>query len=98
VIVALVLATFVVSRTCQKDNVRITKDQAIATAKGRIDFQPTRTQVRFLRQGLGARPYWVVSMSIPPRGAGLNTQRFRELAVVEVDANTGKVTNVRVQR
>ena len=97
-IVALVAATFAVSRTCQKDNVRITKDQAISTAKGRIDFDPTRTQVRFLRQGLGARPYWVVSLSVPPRGAGLNTQRFSKLAVVEIDANTGKVTNVRVQR
>jgi hypothetical protein len=98
VIVALVAATFLVSRTCQKDHVRLTKDQAIATAKRQIDFEPTRTQVRFLRQGLGSKPFWIVSLSIPQRGTGVNTQQFAELAVVEVDANTGKVTEVRVQR
>jgi hypothetical protein len=98
VLVALVAATFAVSRTCQKSNVRITKDQAISTAEERVDFQATRKQVRFLRQGLGAKPYWIVSLSVPFRGDSLNTQRFKELAVVEIDANTGKVTNVRVQR
>jgi hypothetical protein len=98
VIVVLVGATFAVSQTCQKDQVRLTKDQAIAKAEERIDFEATRKQVRFLRQGLGARPYWIVSLSVPFRGAGLNAQRFKELAIVEIDANTGKVTNVRVQR
>jgi hypothetical protein len=98
VIVALFALTFLVSRTCQKDHVRLTKDQAIATAERQIDFKPTRTQIRFLRQGLGSKPFWIVSLSIPFRGSQLNTQRFKELAVVEIDANTGKVTNVRVQR
>jgi hypothetical protein len=93
-----VALTFVVSRTCQRDHVRLTKDQAIATAERQIDFEPTRTQIRFLRQGLGSKPFWVVSLSIPRRGTGVNTQQFRELAVVEIDANTGKVTDVRVQR
>jgi hypothetical protein len=88
VVVGLLALTFLVSRTCQKDNVRITKDQAIAMAERQIDFKPTRKQIRFLRQGLGARPFWIVSLSIP----------FQELAVVEINANTGKVTNVRVQR
>jgi hypothetical protein len=98
VIVALVAATFLVSQTCQKDRVRLTKDQAIATAKRQVDFNPTRTQIRFLRQGLGSKPFWIVSLSIPFRGSQLNAQQFKELAVVEIDANTGKVTNVRVQR
>jgi hypothetical protein len=98
VVVALFGLTFLVSQTCQKDNVRLTKDQAIATAERQIDFRPTRTQIRFLRQGLGARPFWIVSLSIPFRGSQLNTQRFKKLAVVEINANTGKVTNVRVQR
>jgi hypothetical protein len=38
-----------------------------------------------------------VSLSIP-EGDDLNTQEFKELAIVEIDANTGKVTDVRVQR
>jgi hypothetical protein len=92
------LLAFVVAQTCQKDQIRVTKDQAIETAKARVEFQPTRTQIRLLRQGLNSRPNWIVSLSIPRKGAPLNTQEFRELAVVRVDANTGKVVDVKVQR
>jgi hypothetical protein len=89
--------TFLASRSCQQDQVRVSKDQAIATAKRQIEFAPTRTQIRLLRQGLASRPYWIVSLSIP-RGHNLNTQEFKELALVRVDANTGKVADVKVQR
>jgi hypothetical protein len=75
----------------------VSQDTAVATAKRQVDFRPTRTVVRMLRQGLGSRPYWIVSLSIP-RGKNLNTQVFKELAVVRVDANTGKVADVKVQR
>jgi hypothetical protein len=95
---AVLLLAFVVAQTCQKDQIRVTKDSAIATAKRQIDFTPTRTQIRLLRQGLNSRPNWIVSLSIPPKGAPLTTQEFRELAVVRVDANTGKVVDVQVQR
>ena len=93
----MLLAAFVVSQSCQKAQIRIDKDAAISTAKRQIKFDPTRTQVRLLRQGLNAKPVWIVSLSIP-KGESLNTQQFKELAVVRVDANTGKVIDVRVQR
>ena len=38
-----------------------------------------------LRQGIGSKPYWVVSLSVPRRDG-----TFSELAVVRVDANTGQ--------
>lgn len=88
---------FVVSRSCQQDQVRITKEQAIQTAERQVDFEPTREQVRLLRQGLNSKPYWIVSLSIP-RSEDPDTQDFRELAVVRIDANTGKVADVKVQR
>jgi hypothetical protein len=91
------LAAFVVSQSCQKSQIRVNKDQAIATAERQIKFEPTRTQVRLLRQGLNAKPNWIVSLSIP-KGDSLNTQQFKELAVVRIDANTGKVIDVKVQR
>ena len=94
----MLLAAFVVSQSCQKSRIRITKDTAIATAKRQVDFTPTRTQVRLLGQGLNSRPYWIVSLSVPRKGAPLDTQQFKELAVVRVDANTGKVVDVKVQR
>jgi hypothetical protein len=97
VLVVLALA-FVVAQTCQKSQIRITKDQAIARAERQIDFEPTRTQIRLLRQGVGSRPFWIVSLSIPRAGTGIDTQEFRKLAVVRIDANTGKVSDVRIQR
>ena len=77
---------------------RITKEQAVATAERQIKFDPTRVQVRMLRQGLNSRPNWVVSLSIPRRGSTIADEDFKELALVRVDANTGKVVDVKVQR
>ena len=94
-VAALLLVTFVAARSCQQSQVRITKDQAIATAEQRIPFEPTRVQVRMLRQGLNSRPTWIVSLSVPREG---QTDVFDELAVVRVSANTGKVEDVRIQR
>jgi hypothetical protein len=92
------VAALVVSQTCQKSQVRITKEQAIERAERQIDFEPTRTQIRLLGQGLNSKPYWIVSLSVPKPGTGLNTQQFTKLAVVRIDANSGKVEDVKVQR
>jgi hypothetical protein len=90
VIGCLLLLAFAASRTCQRSQIRVTKDQAIATAERQVDFEPSREQVRLVRQGLNSKPFWAVSLSIPSRrGEG-----FRKLTVVKVDANTGKVASV----
>lgn len=89
-IVAVLAAAFVFAQTCQKDQVRISKEEAIATARDQVDFTPTRTQIRLLRQGINSKPFWFVSLSIPGREEGV----FRRLTVVRVDANTGKVEDV----
>ena len=93
-IVALVAATFAVSQTCQKDQVRLTKDQAIAKAEAQVDFTSQRTQIKLLRQGVPSKPFWVVSLSRPGKQPG----SFSELAVVRINANTGKVETVDQQR
>jgi uncharacterized membrane protein YkoI len=84
------VAAFVVAQTCQKDQVRVSKEQAIQTARERVSFNPERTQVRLLRQGLNSKPFWIVSLSIP----GEKEDTFRRLATVRIDANTGKVAEV----
>lgn len=94
VIIAVLVLTFVVSRSCQQSQVRVNKDQAIATVEREVRFEPTRKQVRFLRQGLGSKPFWIVSLSIPRKDG--NT--FARLAVARVDANTGKIVELKVQR
>ena len=76
----------------------MTKEQAIATAERQVEFEATRKQVRLLRQGLSSTPYWIVSLSIPRGKDPLKADEFTELAVVRIDANTGKVSDVKVQR
>lgn len=93
VIVAVLVVAFVVAQTCQKSQVRLDKNQAIAKAKGEVDFTPQRTQIRLLQQGINAKPFWVVSLSRPGKAEGT----FSALAVVRINANTGKVASVQQQ-
>ena len=90
----MLLLAFFVARSCQQSQVRITKEQAVATAEREVDFEPRRTQVRLLRQGLNSRPYWIVSLSTPGREA----DTFSRLAVVKIDANDGEVADVTRER
>ena len=94
VIVGVLALAGVAAQTCQKSSIRVTKEQAIAKAEQRVDFEPQRTQIRFLRQGLTGRPFWVVSLSRP----GKRKDTFTELAVVRINANSGKVETVSPQR
>ena len=94
VIVAVLVLAFVSAQTCQKSSIRLDKNQAIAKATEQVNFKPTRTQIRLLRQGITSRPYWVVSLSRPGKTEGT----FSDLAVVRIDANTGKVKTVKQQR
>jgi hypothetical protein len=57
-----------------------------------VNFTPKRAQVRLLRQGLNSKPYWIVSLSTPGKQPGT----FHDLIVVRVDANTGKVKDIKV--
>jgi hypothetical protein len=82
---------FVAAQTCQKSSIRLNKNQAIAKAERQVDFEPQRTQVRLLRQGLASKPYWIVSLSRPGKRAGT----FSELAVVRINANNGKIESVK---
>ena len=91
VIVAVFAVAFVAAQTCQKSQIRLEKDQAIAKAKEQVDFTPRHTQIRLLRQGITSEPFWIVSLSVP--GERANT--FRELAVVRIDANSGEVADVK---
>ena len=90
----MLLFAFFVARSCQEDQIRITEEQAIATAEQEVDFTPENTQIRLLRQGIDTRPFWIVSLSI---AKGDSEDRFSHLALVHIDANTGEVTEVSEQ-
>jgi len=95
VIGALIVLAFFVSRSCQQSQVRITEEQAIATAERQVDFESENTQIRLLRQGLNSKPFWIVSLSVP---SGEDEDSFSKLAVVRIDANTGEVAEVQQGR
>ena len=94
VIAAVLVVAFVAAQTCQKSSIRLDKNQAIAKAEAQVDFSPKREQIRLLRQGLTAKPYWMVSLSRPGKRQGT----FSRLVVVRINANTGKVETVIRQR
>jgi hypothetical protein len=89
-VVGLFAVSLVAAQTCQKKQIRVTKGAAVATATRAVDFRPTRTQVRLVRQGLNGHPFWAVSLSIPAKdGKG-----FERLTTARVDANTGKLVAI----
>jgi hypothetical protein len=86
-VVGLFAICLVVASSCQKRQIRVTKEAAIATATRQADFRPQRTQVRLVRQGLNGHPYWAISLSVP----GKDGQGYERVSVARVDANTGKL-------
>lgn len=94
VLVAVLVAAFFVAKSCQQSQVRVTKEQAIATAKRAVDFKPRVTNIRLLRQGIGSKAFWFVNLSVP----GRDDELPRRLSVVKIDANTGKVEDISRQR
>lgn len=88
----LVLAV-IVSQTCQKSDIQITQEEAIALATERVRFEPENTQIRLLRQGIDRHPFWIVSLSV----GDLDSQIFEQLAVLRIDATSGKIVELRDQ-
>jgi hypothetical protein len=86
-VVGIFALSLVAAQTCQKRQIRVTKGAAVATATRAVDFKPTRTQVRFVRQGLNGHPYWAVSLAIPRRSG----KGFERVTTARVDANNGKL-------
>jgi peptidase YpeB-like protein len=80
------LAAFLVSRSCGASERTVSEEQAIEIAREHSGFQADRVQVRYLRQGVESIPYWAVSLY--DVNANGRPTRFE---VVMVDARTGTV-------
>ena len=91
----MVVAAFLVSRSCQRNYVRLTSDQAVGIAQREIDFHPQGHNVRLVQRGVPPKRFWAVSFWIrDSRAKG----GYSKLTVVLVNANTGKVAKVFVNR
>jgi hypothetical protein len=68
----------------------VSKSEAVKIARTRVDFTPEGHNIRFVRRGIPPRPFWVVSFWIRRAEGG-----YSRITVVIVDANSGRVTEVR---
>ena len=93
-VIVLVIAIAVAAQSCQRSQVRVSQERAIATARLEAGFKPERTQIRLVRQGLTSRPYWAISFSVPATSG----DGFAKLTTVRIDANTGEVAAVNRER
>lgn len=97
VLAGVLVLAFLVAKGCQAEDVQLTQEQAVELANEQVDFEPTYTQVRLLRQGLNRKAYWFVSLSQPIGFSGDRPDLFRRLAVVQIDSKTGEVDSVKEQ-
>lgn len=93
VMIAALVGALLVSRGCQRSQVRVTKDQAVAIGEQRIGFKPQGHNVRIVLRGIPPKRFWGVSYWIRDAQGG-----YRKLTIVLVNTNTGKIDNVYVQK
>jgi hypothetical protein len=88
--VALLAVGLVLVNVLSGGKPRVSKEDALAIARPRIDFKPTGYQIRFIRRGIPSRGFWVASFYIRKPAGG-----YSRVTVVLVDATSGRVTEVR---
>ena len=93
--VVVLLLAFVVSQSCQKSQIRLTKDQAIARAEQQVELRAHPQAGPPAAPGDRLQAVLDRVAVDPAHGTGT---AFSELAVIRIDANTGKVADVKVQR
>jgi len=69
---------------------KVSKSDALAISRPRIDFVPDDHQIRYIKRGIPPHGFWIVSYFIRREGGG-----YKRVTVVVLDATSGKVTEVR---
>ena len=88
--VALIALGLVLTRVLGRTNPKVSKQDAVAVARPNVDFKPQGYNIRLLRQGIPPMPVWAVSFWIRKAGGG-----YSKITLVLVDANSGRVVEVR---
>ena len=88
--VALLALGLVLTRVLGRTDTKVSKDDAIAVARPKVDFKPQGHNIRLVRQGIPPRPVWAISFWIRKAEGG-----FSRITIVLVDANSGRVMQVR---
>jgi hypothetical protein len=89
ILLAVLVAAFLVSRSCGSSGAEIDEARAIEIAQSRLDFDAECAQVRFVRRGIRGGGFWAVSLWTLD-----DADRFERVTVVLVNARTGDVVQV----
>jgi Zn-dependent metalloprotease len=90
VLAVVLLAAFLVSKSCGATTTKISEDEAIAIAKSQISYTANHVQIRLIKRGLKSQTYWAVSLSQKQPDGSL-----RNVTVVVIHGDTGEVVEVR---
>jgi hypothetical protein len=85
IVVAVLLAAFLVSRSCGSSKGDVSKDEALEIARQNIDFTPSGVQIKNVPGGLGSQRIWAVSLYT---GTFQNIDRC---IVLQIDSDSGDV-------
>lgn len=83
------VAALLVARTCGSSEPTVSQEEAIEIAKRQVDFDPREVQIRNVPRGIEGRRSWAVSLYTG------TIARPGTCRVVEVDARSGQVNQVR---
>jgi hypothetical protein len=86
-ILAVLFVAFLATKSCARQENKISQDEAVAIAREHVDFTPDKHQIRYLPQGVPPVYYWAVSLYTVENGHPVRVQ------VVLVNATTGAIRN-----
>jgi hypothetical protein len=86
-LLAVLFVAFLATKSCARQENKISQDEAVAIAREHVDFTPDRHQIRYLPQGIPPVYYWAVSLYTVKNGHPVRVQ------VVLVNATTGAIRN-----
>ena len=91
ILVAVLLAAFLVTKSCGSREAEISQEEAVEIARSKIDYEPERVMTRFVPRGIKSRPSWAVSLATLDESG-----QIERVTVVVVDGKTGQVVEIRI--
>ena len=88
--VALIVVALLLSRLSGRGEQQVSQERAVEIARPQVHFTPEGHNIRFLQRGIPPHGFWAVSFWIKDK-----TGHATDVTVVVVDAETGRIAEVR---
>jgi hypothetical protein len=88
--VAILVVGLVLTRVTGRTKPHVTKTDAVAIARTKLDFKSDGYNIRLIRRGIPPRAYWIVSFWTRKASGG-----YGRITLVLVDSSSGRITEVR---